>query len=434
MLAIRTQFSNHFNYNAALVVKSPGRINLIGEHIDYNHGFVLPAAIDKYIELAIGKRTDGAIHMVAVDLGETIIVPMHNLKPHATAWVNYIIGVVDQVLNITHATTNNFIVTANNTPSTKINEPTNETTLAAGFDICIHGNIPLGAGLSSSAAVECAVLFALNELYSLSLTKMQMALLAQSAEHKFAGVHCGLMDMFASLHGEKNKAILLDCDSLAFTYYPLALNDYSIILFDTQIKHALASSEYNTRRLECERGLAIIQEKYPTVKTFRDISLEQVEACLASNANTKNEMNEDRAEEKTTREKGAKVYQRCKYVVEEMQRVQLAVQDLTKGDMQAFGKKMFETHKGLSKLYEVSCPELDFLVEAVSNNENVLGARMMGGGFGGCTINIIKKSAVEEITKELTASYAQVMHKELAVYITSIEDGTHIVEGTHLVA
>jgi galactokinase len=329
---------------------------------------------------------------------------MHNLQPHATAWVNYIIGVVDQVLNITHATTNNFIVTDNNTPSTKINVPTNETNLAAGFDICIQGNIPLGAGLSSSAAVECAVLFALNELYSLSLTKIQMALMAQSAEHKFAGVHCGLMDMFASLHGEINKAILLDCDSLAFTYYPLVLNDYSIVLFDTQIKHALASSEYNTRRLECERGLAIIQEKYPAVKTFRDISLEQVEACLVS-----------------------KVYQRCKYVVEEMQRVQLAVQDLAKGDMQAFGKKMFETHKGLSKLYEVSCPELDFLVEAVSNNENVLGARMMGGGFGGCTINIIKKSAVEEITKELTASYAQKMHKELAVYITSIEEGTHLV-------
>jgi galactokinase len=417
MLAIRTQFSNHFNYNAALVVKSPGRINLIGEHTDYNHGFVLPAAIDKFIEVAIGKRSDGAIHMVAVDLGETIIVPMHNLQPHATQWVNYIIGVVDQVLNITHATTNNFIVTDNNKPSTKINLPTNETNLAAGFDICIQGNIPLGAGLSSSAALECAVLFALNELYNLSLTKMQMALMAQSAEHKFAGLHCGLMDMFASLYGQKNKAILLDCDSLAFTYYPLVLNDYSIVLFDTQIKHTLASSEYNTRRLECEQGLKIIQEKYASVKTFRDISIEQVEACLASN-----DVN------------GSKVYQRCKYVVEEIKRVQLAVQDLAKDDMQAFGKKMFETHKGLSILYEVSCPELDFLVEGVSNNENVLGARMMGGGFGGCTINIIKKTAVEEITKELTESYAQVMHKELAMYITSIEDGTHVEEETHLVA
>jgi galactokinase len=392
MLAIRTQFSNHFNQNPALVVKSPGRINLIGEHTDYNHGFVLPAAIDKYIEVAVAKRTDGAIHMAALDLEETIILPVHNLTPHATQWVNYIIGVVDQVL------------------STKINVPTNETNLAAGFDICIQGNIPLGAGLSSSAALECAVLFALNELYNLSLSKMQMALMAQQAEHKFAGVHCGLMDMFASLHGQKNKAILLDCASLTFTYYPIELKDYSIVLFDTQIKHALASSEYNTRRLECEQGLKIIQEKYASVKTFRDISLEQVEACLASN-----DVN------------GSKVYQRCKYVVEEIARVQLAVQDLAKGDMNAFGKKMFETHEGLSKLYEVSCPELDFLVNEVAPNENVLGARMMGGGFGGCTINIIKKSAVEEITKELTASYAQVMHKELSHYITSIEDGTHLV-------
>ena len=410
MLSIRNQFLNHFNYNAAIVVKSPGRINLIGEHIDYNHGFVLPAAIDKYIEVAIGKRSDGAIHMVALDLGETIILPIDNLRPHATPWVNYIIGVVDQVLNMTHATTNNFIVTDNKTPSTKINLPTNETNLAAGFNICIQGNIPLGAGLSSSAAVECAVLFALNELYGLSFSKMQMALMAQSAEHKFAGVHCGLMDMFASLHGQKNKAILLDCASLAFTYYPLVLNDYSIVLFDTQIKHALAISEYNTRRLECEQGLKLIQEKYPAIRTFRDISIEQVDTCLASN-----DVN------------GLKVYQRCKYVVEEMQRVQLAIKDLAKGDMQAFGKKMFETHKGLSSLYEVSCPELDFLVEAVSNNENVLGARMMGGGFGGCTINIIKKSAVEEITKALTATYAQVMHKELAIFITSIENGTHLV-------
>jgi len=399
MLSIRSHFLNHFNDAPAFIVKSPGRINLIGEHIDYNHGFVLPAAIDKFIEVAIGKRTDGTIHMVAVDLGQTILLPMHNLTPHATVWVNYIIGVVDQVLN----TENNVASIENNVA--KIKDEFN-----GGFNICVQGNIPLGAGLSSSAALECAVLFALNELYSLSFTKMQMALMAQSAEHTFAGVHCGLMDMFASLHGEKNKAILLDCDSLAFTYYPLALNDYSIVLFDTQIKHALASSEYNTRRLECERGLKLIQEKYPTVKTFRDISIEQVETCLASN-----DIN------------GSKVYQRCKYVVEEMQRVQLAVQDLEKSDMKAFGKKMFETHKGLSNLYEVSCPELDFLVEAVANNENVLGARMMGGGFGGCTINIIKKSAVEEITKALTASYAQLMHKELAVYITSIEEGTHLV-------
>ena len=427
MLTIRTQFSNHFNQHPSLVVKSPGRINLIGEHTDYNHGFVLPAAIDKYIEVAIGKRTDGAIHMVALDLGETIILPIHNLIPHATQWVNYIIGVVDQVFNKSQSANNNFIGTQNTLTKTEITTAVNDTNLSGGFNICVQGNIPLGAGLSSSAAVECAVLFAINELYNLSLSKMQMALMAQQAEHKFAGVKCGLMDMFASLHGQKNKAILLDCASLAFTYYPLELKDYSIVLFDTQIKHALASSEYNTRRLECEQGLKIIQEKFPNVKTFRDISIEQVEACLASNANSKNEISENKIQDKTVREKIAKIYQRCKYVVEEIARVQLAVQDLQKGDMQAFGKKMFDTHEGLSKLYEVSCPELDFLVNELSHNENVLGARMMGGGFGGCTINIIKKTAVEEITLALTAKYAKVMHKELSHYITSIEDGTQLV-------
>ena len=273
MLTIRSQFSNHFNQHPALVVKSPGRINLIGEHTDYNHGFVLPAAIDKYIEVAISKRTDGAIHMIALDLGETTILPIHNLIPHATQWVNYIIGVVDQVFNKSQSANNNFIGTQNTLTKTEITPAVNDTNLSGGFNICVQGNIPLGAGLSSSAAVECAVLFAINELYNLSLSKMEMALMAQSAEHKFAGVKCGLMDMFASLHGQKNKAILLDCASLAFTYYPLELKDYSIVLFDTQIKHALASSEYNTRRLECEQGLKIIQEKYPSVKTFRDISI-----------------------------------------------------------------------------------------------------------------------------------------------------------------
>jgi len=220
MLTIRTQFSNHFNQQPSLVVKSPGRINLIGEHTDYNHGFVLPAAIDKYIEVAISKRTDGAIHMVALDLGETIILPIHNLIPHATQWVNYIIGVVDQVFNKSQSA-NNFIGTQNTLTKTEITTAVNDTNLSGGFNICIQGNIPLGAGLSSSAAVECAVLFAINELYNLSLSKMQMALMAQQAEHKFAGVKCGVMDMFASLHGQKNKAILLDCASLDFTYYPL---------------------------------------------------------------------------------------------------------------------------------------------------------------------------------------------------------------------
>ena len=398
MQDIRVSFQQLFNTTASLVVQSPGRINLIGEHTDYNNGFVLPAAIDKCVQVAIAKRTDGTIHMYAIDLQESVIVPAVAMQPHATIWVNYIIGVVVQVQKY-------------NTSRSGSNA---SHEIDKGFDICIQGDIPVGAGLSSSAAVECAVIFALNEMYQLGLTKMQMALMTQQSEHEFAGVKCGIMDMFASLHGKSNQVILLDCGSLQHSYYPLDLKDYQIILFDTQIKHALASSEYNTRRMECEQGVGVLQQKYPSIKTLRDASKQQVEQCLApKNNDLKNAISD-------------KVYQRCKYVVDEIERVQLAVKDLLAGDIKAFGQKMFETHEGLSKLYEVSCPELDILVNVVKDNPHVLGARMMGGGFGGCTINIIKKSEVQAIINTVADIYAQQTAHTLKVHQVKIAQGTHI--------
>jgi galactokinase len=398
MQDIRVSFQQLFNIAASLVVQSPGRINLIGEHTDYNNGFVLPAAIDKCVQVAIAKRTDGAIHMHAIDLQESVIIPAVAIQPHATSWVNYIIGVVAQVQKYSAGASNNSAA----------------LDLDKGFDICIQGDIPIGAGLSSSAAVECAVIFALNELYQLGLTTMQMALMTQQSEHEFAGVKCGIMDMFASLHGKSNQVMLLDCANLHHTYYPLDLKEYQIVLFDTQIKHALASSEYNTRRLDCEQGVGVLQQKYPSIKTLRDASKQQVEQCLAPNNNLdKNAISN-------------KVYQRCKYVVDEIERVQLAVKDLLAGDIKAFGKKMFETHEGLSKLYEVSCPELDILVNAVKDNPHVLGARMMGGGFGGCTINIIKKSEVQAIINSVAEVYAQQTAHTLKVHQVKIAQGTHI--------
>lgn len=398
MQDIRVSFQQLFNIAASLVVQSPGRINLIGEHTDYNNGFVLPAAIDKCVQVAIAKRTDGAIHMHAIDLQESVIIPAVAIQPHATSWVNYIIGVVAQVQKYSAGASNNSAA----------------LDLDKGFDICIQGDIPIGAGLSSSAAVECAVIFALNELYQLGLTTMQMALMTQQSEHEFAGVKCGIMDMFASLHGKSNQVMLLDCANLHHTYYPLDLKEYQIVLFDTQIKHALASSEYNTRRLECEQGVGVLQQKYPSIKTLRDASKQQVEQCLAPNNNLdKNAISN-------------KVYQRCKYVVDEIERVQLAVKDLLAGDIKAFGQKMFETHEGLSKLYEVSCPELDILVNAVKDNPYVLGARMMGGGFGGCTINIIKKSEVQATINSVAEVYAQQTAHTLKVHQVKIAQGTHI--------
>jgi len=327
-----------------------------------------------------------------------VIVPAVAMQPHATIWVNYIIGVVVQVQKY-------------NTSRSGSNA---SHEIDKGFDICIQGDIPVGAGLSSSAAVECAVIFALNEMYQLGLTKMQMALMTQQSEHEFAGVKCGIMDMFASLHGKSNQVILLDCGSLQHSYYPLDLKDYQIILFDTQIKHALASSEYNTRRMECEQGVGVLQQKYPSIKTLRDASKQQVEQCLApKNNDAKNAISD-------------KVYQRCKYVVDEIERVQLAVKDLLAGDIKAFGQKMYETHEGLSKLYEVSCRELDILVNAVKDNPHVLGARMMGGGFGGCTINIIKKSKVQAIIHQVAEVYAQQTAHTLKVHQVKIAQGTHI--------
>jgi len=394
MQDIRVSFQQLFNSSASLVVQSPGRINLIGEHTDYNNGFVLPAAIDKCVQVAIAKRTDGAIHMHAIDLQESVIVPAVAIQPHATHWVNYIIGVVAQVQK--------YIANASS------NSATHE--LVKGFDICLQGDIPIGAGLSSSAAVECAVIFALNEMYQLGLSTMQMALMTQQSEHEFAGVKCGIMDMFASLHGKSNQVMLLDCGSLQHHYYPLDLKEYQIVLFDTQIKHALASSEYNTRRLECEQGVEILQKKYPSIKTLRDASKQQVDELLKTEATLI----------------GTKVYNRCKYVVDEIERVQLAVKDLLAGDIKAFGQKMYETHEGLSQLYEVSCRELDILVNAVKDHPQVLGARMMGGGFGGCTINIIKKSEVEAIINMVADIYAQQTAHILKVHQVKIAQGTHI--------
>lgn len=394
MQDIRVSFQQLFNSSASLVVQSPGRINLIGEHTDYNNGFVLPAAIDKCVQVAIAKRTDGAIHMYAIDLHESVIIPTVAILPHATNWVNYIIGVVAQVQKYSATASNNSAA----------------LDLDKGFDICIQGDIPIGAGLSSSAAVECAVIFALNEMYQLGLSTMQMALMTQQSEHEFAGVKCGIMDMFASLHGKSNQVMLLDCGSLQHHYYPLDLKEYQIVLFDTQIKHALASSEYNTRRLECEQGVEILQKKYPSIKTLRDASRQQVDELLKTEATLI----------------GTKVYNRCKYVVDEIERVQLAVKDLLAGDIKAFGQKMYETHEGLSQLYEVSCRELDILVNAVKDHPQVLGARMMGGGFGGCTINIIKKSEVDAIIHTVADVYAQKTSHILKVHQVKIAQGTHI--------
>lgn len=378
---IAKSFVSVFGSNQTpLVVRSPGRVNIIGEHTDYNEGFVLPAAIDKAIYVAVSKRTDNIIHLYSVDFKERFEVSIDEIQPTKT-WSTYILGVVDQLLQ--------------------------RGCKLGGFNLVMDGDVPIGAGLSSSAAVECCTAFALNELFNLQLEKLDMVLAAQKAEHTYAGVMCGIMDQFASMFGKKDYAIKLDCRSLQYEYVPLKLEGYKLLLLNTNVKHSLASSEYNTRRQECEQGVAWIKEHHPEVNSLRDATIDMLNEHVAP--------------------KDEVVYRRCKYVVEEKDRLLAGCSELQNGNLKGLGEKMFETHWGLSREYEVSCKELDFLVTAVQNNPDVLGARMMGGGFGGCTINLVKEGAIDALVKDITVTYKDAMGLDLSSYIAQIENGSEIV-------
>lgn len=364
-----------------LLVRSPGRVNIIGEHTDYNNGFVLPAAIDKAVIVAVVPRDDDRIRLYSGEFDERFDTLISEMQPTDRIWPNYILGVADQLRKRGYA--------------------------LRGFDLAIDGDVPIGSGLSSSAAVECATAFALNELFSLNIGKKDLAFIAQKAEHEFAKVLCGIMDQFASVFGKKDHVIRLDCQSLEYEYVPLRMEGFRIVLLNTNVKHSLGSSEYNTRRQQCESGVALVKAHHPEVNSLRDVSLAQLDHYVAP--------------------VDPLVYRRCKYVVEENERLLSGCEDLKAGNVEALGKKMFLSHEGLSREYEVSCAELDFLVDAVRNHPGVLGARMMGGGFGGCTINLVKEEAIEELIREVAASYSKMMGKELTPYIASIEDGTSII-------
>jgi galactokinase len=378
---IELLFQEKFN-TVPTIIRSPGRINIIGEHTDYNEGFVLPAAIDKAIYFAINKRADNEIHLYAHDFKETFIGNINEVKKTDTLWANYVLGVVNE---LQHA-------------GKKIE----------GFNAIIISDLPIGAGISSSAALECATAFALNHIFNLHLEKIELIKHAQKAEHNFAGVLCGIMDQFASVMGKKDYCIKLDCKTLLYEYVPLKLDGYSIVLLNTNVKHSLASSAYNTRRQECEQAVAWIKEKLPQVNSLRDVTEEMLDKYVLP----KNEL----------------IDKRSRFVVQEIARLQTACEDLQKGNLNSLGKKMFETHDGLCNDYQVSCKELDFLINAVRNNDYVIGARMMGSGFGGCTINIVKNEFVEELVKTVGEKYFAQMNLSLTAIIANIEDGTNILQ------
>jgi galactokinase len=341
------------------IYEAPGRINLIGEHTDYNDGFVLPAAIDKHVTFGLKENNLDKYRFHAIDLRQSLEIGKGNLKFSNLGWPNYLMGVIDQLNKNGH-----------NIP---------------GFDCVLTSDIPIGSGLSSSAAIESGLAVGLNELFDLAETKLELAKLGQRAENEFVGLNCGIMDQFASIFGKEDHVFRLDCRSLDFDYFPLKLNGNGILLVDTKVKHSLADSEYNTRRAECETGVSIISKNYKQVRSLRDVSIDMLQ-------NAQSEID-------------PVVYRRCDYVVREIQRVTEACDDLNAGRIEAFGEKMYETHEGLKSDYAVSCAELDFLVDFTKDRNEVLGARMMGGGFGGCTINILKHDDIPSIKEDISKAF-----------------------------
>ena len=357
---------------------SPGRINIIGEHVDYNEGFVMPAAIGNGIYYAIAPNDSDIINILAIDLSEELTVQTHDIKK-SKGWKNYPLGVLHQL---------------------KL-----QGIALKGFNCVFGGDLPVGAGMSSSAAVECGLAFGLNEIFGWSLNRMEIAKLCQQAEHAYPGVMCGIMDQFANMMGKRGHVMLLDCRSLEYHYLPLSLDNYDLLMVNSKVHHALASSEYNLRREQCEEGLHIIQQHLPAVQALRDVTEKELLDFLQLMP--------------------SEIFQRCLYIIQEISRTRQAAKLLDQGRLADLGKLMFATHEGLSKLFEVSCDELDFLVAEAAKEPAVLGARLMGGGFGGCTINIIQRNATKQFLDRLIPSYQKQFDINPEHYIISLGDGTH---------
>ncbi|MDR1201274.1 MAG: galactokinase [Tannerellaceae bacterium] len=373
---VRTGFAEHFDGATGSVYASPGRINLIGEHTDYNGGFVFPGAIDKGMVAEIKLNGTDKVRAVALDLNETAEFGLNENDLPEQGWAKYIFGVCREIIK----------------RGGKI----------SGFDTAFSGDVPLGAGMSSSAALESVYAFALNDLFSLGIDKFELAKIGQATEHNYVGVMCGIMDQFASIFGKEGSLMLLDCRSLEHKYFPFSPVGYKLVLLDSVVKHELADSAYNKRRQSCERVAATIRKKHPEVEFLRDATMEML-----------NEVKDEVSEED---------YMRAEYVIEEVQRVMDVCAALEKGDYETVGDRMYKTHHGMSKLYEVSCEELDFL-NGIARKCGVTGSRVMGGGFGGCIINLVKEELYDDFVKEAFRAYKDKFGHEPKLYEVVISDG-----------
>ena len=364
-----------------IVVRSPGRINLIGEHTDYNKGFVLPTAIDKCMYFVVAPRKDNEFHFFAADIEEEFNSTIQSIQKSPKGWPNYLMGVIEQILKAGRE--------------------------LRGCNVVFGGDIPIGAGLSSSAALEAGFAFALNTLFSLGFDKLELVHIAQNAEKEFVGVQCGIMDQFINIFGQEGKVLRLDCKTLEYEYFPFEYNHVRFVLCDTGVSRELSSSEYNVRRSQCETGVAVLQKHDTTIKSLRDVNLEFLE------------LYKDILD--------PIVFKRCAYVIHENGRVLSACKALLHNDLLTFGQLMFQSHTGLRDEYEVSCRELDILVNIATQISGLLGARMMGAGFGGCTLNLVEEKQCTEFLRTIQSKYKKATGRDLQTYIAQIHAGTSLV-------
>lgn len=355
---------------------SAGRINLIGEHTDYNGGYVFPGAVDKGIMAEIKLNGTDKVCVFALDLDEYVEFGLNEEDAPEQSWARYVFGVCRETIK----------------RGGKI----------AGFNAVFAGDVPLGAGMSSSAALESTFAFALNYLFDCHIDKFELARIGQSTEHNYCGVKCGIMDQFASIFGKAGNLMRLDCKTMEYKYYPFHPEGYRLVLLDSVVKHELASSAYNKRRESCERAAAAIRKNHPEVEFLRDARMEWLEEVKA-------EISEED-------------YMRAEYVIDEVQRVLDVCDALEKDDYETVGKKMYETHHGMSKLYEVSCEELDYLND-IAKECGVTGSRVMGGGFGGCTINLVKDGLYDSFIAKAKSAFSAKFGHEPKVYDVVISDG-----------
>ena len=379
---VRSRFIKHFDGKTGNIYASPGRINLIGEHTDYNGGFVFPGAVDKGIMCEIRPNGTNTIMCYSIDLKDRVEFKVDDPEGPRTSWARYIYGIVQEMRKL--------------------------GVDVKGFNTAFSGDVPLGAGMSSSAALESCYAYALNDLFGDNkVSKWDMVLAGQATEHNYCGVNCGIMDQFASVFGKKGQLIRLDCRTLEYEYFPFEPKGYRLVLVDSVVKHELASSAYNKRRQSCEAAVAAVQKKYPHVEFLRDVTMDMLNECKA-------DINDED-------------YMRAEYVIEEIQRVLDVCDALGKGDYETVGQKMYETHHGMSKLYEVSCEELDFLND-LAFDCGVTGSRVMGGGFGGCTINLVKDELYNTFVEKAKEDFKAKFGRSPKIYDVVIGDGSRRIE------